>query len=225
MNNSDSFDPRHCLTLVELLRQRSIQQPAAVAYTFLVDGGSEQMSVTYGQLDRQARAIAAQLQQRQARGTRAVLLYPPGLDFIAAFFGCLYAGVVAVPLYPPRRNQKVNRLQGAIQNADVKFALTTTDTLTAIEQSTSLVPELIEIECITTDNIDLDRATDWQALLLQAGDLAFLQYTSGSTAAPKGVMVSHGNLLHNSSSIYQAFGHSDRSRVVSWLPALPRIWV
>ncbi|PSB57478.1 hybrid non-ribosomal peptide synthetase/type I polyketide synthase, partial [Chamaesiphon polymorphus] len=218
MNNSDSFDPRHCLTLVELLGQRSIQQPAAVAYTFLVDAGSGQLNVTYGQLDRQARAIAAQLQQRQARGTRAVLLYPPGLDFIAAFFGCLYAGVVAVPLYPPRRNQRVNRLQGAIQNADVKFALTTTDTLTAIEQSVSLVPELIEIECITTDNIDLDRATDWQAPLLQAGDLAFLQYTSGSTAAPKGVMVSHGNLLHNSSSIYQAFGHSDRSRVVSWLP-------
>ncbi len=216
--NDNNFDLRHCLTVVELLQQRAISQPTTIAYTFLSDGAAAPVSMTYGQLAQQARAIAALLQQRQATGSRALLLYPPGLDFIAAFMGCLYAGVVAVPMYPPRRNQRANRLQGAIQSADARFALTTVDTLSVIEQSLSFVPALAAIECITTDNINSDLAQEWRIPQLQPADLAFLQYTSGSTAAPKGVMVSHRNLLHNSSAIYQAFGHDNQSRVVSWLP-------
>src|ERR1044071_1774923 len=88
-------------TLVELLRWRALGQPDRLAYTFLADGETEESSLTYQELDRQARAIAASLQKVEIRGERALLLYPPGLGFIVGFFGCLYAGVIAVPAYPP----------------------------------------------------------------------------------------------------------------------------
>ncbi|GIX01631.1 MAG: hypothetical protein KatS3mg112_0568 [Thermogutta sp.] len=87
-------------TLVELLRHRATYQPDDIAFIYLVDGETEEQPITYRELDRQARAIAAWLQTHDLVGERALLLYPPGLDFIAAFFGCLYAGVVAVPVYP-----------------------------------------------------------------------------------------------------------------------------
>src|SRR3954471_2135476 len=88
-------------TLVDLLRWRALHQFDRRAYTFLVDGETDEIGLTYGELDRQARAIAAMLQRVAAPGDRALLLYPPGPEYIAAFFGCLYAGVVAVPAYPP----------------------------------------------------------------------------------------------------------------------------
>ena len=88
-------------TLVDLLRERALRHPDRRAYTFLVDGESEEQHLTYGELDRQARAIAAQLQGLGMTGERALLLYPPGLEYIAGFFGCLYAGTIAVPAYPP----------------------------------------------------------------------------------------------------------------------------
>lgn len=97
--------------LVDLLRHRGEYQSRDSAFTFLPKGETEEISITYQQLDRKARAIAAVLQSMNAKGERALLLYQPGLDFIAAFFGCLYARVIAVPVYPPRRNHHGNRLQ------------------------------------------------------------------------------------------------------------------
>src|SRR4051794_24747588 len=91
-------------TLIDLLRLRAERQTGATAYTFLLDGEAEEDSVTYGQLDEQARAVGAWLQSFSAEGERVLLLSPPGLNYIAAFFGCLYAGAVAVPAYPPRLN-------------------------------------------------------------------------------------------------------------------------
>ncbi len=113
-------------TLVNLLRYKAVVQPSKVAFTFLEDGEIKKASLTYEELDRQARALAVQLQSLGVAGSRALLLYPPGLEFIAAFFGCLYSQTVAVPAYPPRRNQNLSRLQAIVSDADAKVALTTT---------------------------------------------------------------------------------------------------
>ncbi|MEO1377376.1 MAG: fatty acyl-AMP ligase [Cyanobacteria bacterium J06635_10] len=204
--------------LVDLLCYRSEYQPRDTAFTFLPKGEAEEISITYQQLDKKARAIAAALQSMKANGERALLLYQPGLEFIAAFFGCLYAGVVAVPVYPPRRNHHSNRLQAIVSDAQATIVLTTTSVFSNVEKTLKSEPELALLRCITTDEIDSNRASDWQPLLIDSDALAFLQYTSGSTGTPKGVMVSHRNLMHNEQMIQQAFSHTSDTIVVGWLP-------
>lgn len=214
-----SSDIKHKVsTLVDLLSYRAQQQPDQIAYTFLQDGTTPENQLTYQELDQQARAIATQLQLINATGSRALLLYPPGLEFIAAFFGCLYAGVVAVPAYPPRRNQNMSRLQAILADAQAAVALTTTSLLDNIESRFSESPDLTKLHWLTTDDITRNLAAAWQEPKLTSDTLAFLQYTSGSTGTPKGVMVNHGNLLHNSALIHQSFADTPNSQGVSWLP-------
>ena len=209
---------REVSTLVDLLRLRSQNQSDLKAYTFLQDGETPSVFLTYQELDRQARAIAAQLQSINAAGSRALLLYPAGLDFIAAFFGCLYASVVAVPAYPPRPNQNMSRLQAIVSDAQATVALTTTSLLGNIESRFAENPEFPKLQWLATDNIVGNQAQAWQEPDLQGSHLAFLQYTSGSTGTPKGVMVSHSNLLHNSALIQKSFADTPNSQGVSWLP-------
>lgn len=209
---------RDVATLVDLLRKRAVHQPLQVAFTFLKDGETEAGSLTYQELDRHARAIAAALQSYGVSGSRALLLYPPGLEFIAAFFGCLYAGVVAVPAYPPRPNQSMSRLQAIMTSSQAAVALTTTSLLVNIEGRLPLNPELAALRWLCTDNLNSDLASDWQEPALCGSTLAFLQYTSGSTGTPKGVIVSHGNLLHNEQVIQRAMQHTEKTIFVGWLP-------
>lgn len=205
-------------TLVDLLGYRAQSHTEVTAYTFLQDG-EEAGRLTYKELDLKARAIAALLQSLDTTVSSALLLYPPGLDFIAAFFGCLYAGVVAVPAYPPRRNQNMSRLQAIVASSQATVALTTTSLLdNIVEGCFGQNPELAELRWIATDNIASGLAEVWQEPDLCESTLAFLQYTSGSTGTPKGVMVSHGNLLHNSALIHKGFGHTPNSQGVIWLP-------
>ena len=220
---TDSFDystgcGHKFSTLVDLLRYRALHQPDRRAYTFLLDGETQSSNLNYQQLDRLAQAIAAKLQSMGATGERALLLYPPGLEFIAAFFGCLYAGVVAVPAYPPKANQKMSRLQVIVEDSQATFALTTTPLLSNIERQFAQNPTNTAMRWLATDNIASDQASEWQEPTCKENTLAFLQYTSGSTATPKGVMISHGNLLHNSALINQCFGDTPNSLGVSWLP-------
>ncbi|MFS0518990.1 AMP-binding protein [Nostoc sp. UIC 10607] len=217
-NNLFSVPTRGEATLVDLLRKRALQQPRQVAYTFLVDGETEEVSLTYQALDQKARSLAVFLQSMKATGERALLLYPPGLEFIVAFFGCLYAGVTAVPVYPPRRNQRMTRLQAIVKDAQASFALTTTSVLTNIEHSLKQEPELAALHYIDTENLTNNFGQDWQPLKISMHSLAFLQYTSGSTGTPKGVMVSHGNLLHNEEMIKTAFQHTEETIFAGWLP-------
>ncbi|NJK50443.1 fatty acyl-AMP ligase [Candidatus Gracilibacteria bacterium] len=205
-------------TFTDLLTYRAQNQPNRTAYTFLHRGEIVVGKLTYQELDRQAKAIAASLQELVNRGDRALLIYPPGLEFIAAFFGCLYASVVAVPAYPPRRNQKMTRLHAILENSQATIALTTTELLEGIERQFAQSPELAAMQWLTTDNVARSLATTWQQPTASSKTLAFLQYTSGSTGTPKGVMVSHGNLLHNSKLIHQYFGHNSDSQGVIWLP-------
>jgi acyl-CoA synthetase (AMP-forming)/AMP-acid ligase II len=199
---------------VSILRYRSQYQSEQIAYRFLDFATENHPQITYGELDRIARSIAVKIRTVIAPGERVLLLYPPGLDFVAAFFGCLYAGAIAVPAYPPRRNQNLLRLQSIVTNSQPSLVLTTSGLL--INWTTA--PELANLLWIATDVNDSGLAEDWIPPQVSAADLAFLQYTSGSTGMPKGVMVSHGNLMHNSSLIHRYFGHSTDSRGVIWLP-------
>ena len=204
--------------LVELLRYRAKIQSEQKAYTFLIDGETEEVSLTYSELDLQARAIAARLQSLKASGERVLLLYPPSLDFIAAFFGCLYAGVVAVPVYPPKRNQSLSRLRAIASDAQTTIALTVSSTLTQIQSQFIQEPEFADMPLLGTDSIAIDEAANWQQVQIDRNTLAFLQYTSGSTGTPKGVMISHGNLLQNSKYTQQIWEYNSQSVMVTWLP-------
>ncbi|MFM7903981.1 MAG: AMP-binding protein, partial [Microcystis sp.] len=205
-------------TLVELLRYRASSQPERIAYIFLRDGEIEEARLTYGELDQKARAIAAHLQSLEAKGERGLLLYPPGLDFISAFFGCLYAGVVAIPAYPPRRNQNLLRLQAIIADSQARFTFTNAALFPSLENQWAKDSELGAMQWIVTDEIDHHLKEDWQEPTLEKNSLAFLQYTSGSTGTPKGVMVSHHNLLINSADLDGGWGHDQDSIMVTWLP-------
>ncbi|MBN3959943.1 type I polyketide synthase [Nostoc sp. NMS8] len=218
LNNFANKNNVNFSTLIDLLTYRAHNQPEQTAYTFLVDGETESVNLTYQELDRKARAIATQLLQQGVPGSRALLLYPPGLEFIAAFFGCLYAGFVAVPAYPPRRNQKMSRLQAIVSDAEAVVALTTESILTSISPQLAENITLAVIPWIATDSINISIVGIWQHPNVNSDTLAFLQYTSGSTGTPKGVMITHGNLLHNSQLIYNFYQHTPQSQGVIWLP-------
>ena len=209
------FEPA---TLIDLLRWRVTHQPRRQAYTFLGDGEADESSVSYLELERKARAVASQLQSAGVvGGERVLLLYPPGLEYVAAFLGCLYAGAIAVPAYPPRLNRPVSRLQAIAADSTATVALSTSHVLSNLNRRLAHAPELKSLHWLSTDDGE-DLAEEWRRPEVDGDTLAFLQYTSGSTAAPKGVMVTHANLLHNLAMIYHAFGHSPDSQMVSWLP-------
>ncbi|NWC45178.1 non-ribosomal peptide synthetase [Pseudomonas edaphica] len=208
----DAFElPR---TLVQSLQHRAAQTPDQVALRFLAESAADSVVLSYRDLDQRARTIAAALQANAALGDRAVLLFPSGPDYVAAFFGCLYAGVIAVPAYPPESTKRHHqeRLLSIISDAEPRLLLTIAclaDGLAQIENA----PPVLSVDT-------LQSAGNWVEPALQADDIAFLQYTSGSTALPKGVQVSHGNLVANEVLIRRGFGidlHPD-DVIVSWLP-------
>jgi acyl-CoA synthetase (AMP-forming)/AMP-acid ligase II len=206
-------------TLVELLRHRVRCQADDVAFIYLVDGEFEQVQITYRELDRQARAIGAWLESRGLVGQRALLLYPAGLEFIAAFFGCLYAGVVAVPVYPPRRNRSMTRIQAIADDAGAKVALTTDVVLSRVEPLIDETPHLKSLTWLATCHVPEGMDQRWKMPDIHGDTLAFLQYTSGSTGTPKGVILNHTNLVHNSALIAYAFEHTRSGLGVFWLPS------
>ena len=212
--------PFEATTLVDLLYRRALQQPENRAYTFLIDGEVEGAHLTYGELDLRARAIATVLQQRVERGSRAMLVYPGDLEFIVAYFGCLYAGVIAVPTYPPqtRTKRSLAKLRSIMDDVQPSVVLTTSSLSSMVESLFAQAQELQGIPLITTDDIANDLAEAWRDPAVDSNTLAFLQYTSGSTGLPKGVMLTHGNLLHNLTLIHNYFGIASGDRGATWLP-------
>ena len=198
---------RTTLTLNEILLRRATLEPERRAYSFLVDGETEVTHITYGDLDRNARAIASELREVCPLGAKVLLIHPPGIPFIAAFMACLYAGMTAVPAYPPTAKRARARLQAILKDARPSAVLTDTAT----------DEELAPIT-IVTSVLDRCPETDWSPPEVDADVPALIQYTSGSTATPKGVIVMHRNLIHNQGIIARAFGHDAGSVILSWLP-------
>lgn len=205
-------------SLVEILNLRAEHQPDKQAYTFLADGTTREVSMTYRDLDLRARAIGARLQSLGMAGERVLLLFPSGLEYIGAFFGCLYAGAVAVPAYPPRPNRSLDRIRTISNDARPGLILTTSHIRSVMESLPDETANLTGVQFLTVDAIEDDLAKHWQFPNVTEDTLAFLQYTSGSTATPKGVIVTHGNVLHNERMIERAFKQTQESIIVGWLP-------
>lgn len=206
-------------TLVALLRRRAEVDGSKLAYVFREDDDTDDASITYAKLDRKAQAIAAELVELGATGERALLLYPAGLEFIAAFFGCLYAGVTAIPVTPPRLNRPVPRIAAIVQDADARYALSTGRILDSVEKRLEHQPLLGALNWRDTERIGQECPRDCALPDISPDGLAFLQYTSGSTSAPKGVMVTHANVMINMEMIRHAFRLSSAARGVFWLPS------
>ena len=206
-------------TVVEALLSQAHKQGAAKAYSFLADGEDDEFHVTWEALDRRARSLAAMLQSRgEARGERLLLVYPPGLEYLVAFLGCLYAGAVAVPTYPPRRNSSLDRIQTIVEDSGSRVALTTGKIVSLVEKLAAEVPWLEKLNWLSTDDLGPERTEDWRPPDVTSDSLAMLQYTSGSTASPKGVMVSHSNLLLTLEDMDRGWKHTNESVLVTWLP-------
>ena len=217
-SSSSRILPLGLPNMIHLLRRRVQEHGEKTVYTYLNDGESQETRLTYGALERRALAIAAHLQSCISPGERVLLLYPPGIEFPAAFFGCLCAGMVAVPAYPPHSKQFLANLRAVASDAGATVALSMAATLAEYQGQIEQTPGLMSLKWIATDTLPDDLAKGWQEPSLGPDALAVLQYTSGSTGNPKGVMVSHGNLLHNSAVIHAVFGNSPNIRAVIWLP-------
>ncbi|QQE72800.1 fatty acyl-AMP ligase [Brevibacillus composti] len=204
-------------TLVQMLQYRAEQMPDRLAFQYLLHGEEEGPSFTYRELDLRARSIGGYLRQKGLEGKRVLLLYHAGLDFIEAYFGCLYANVIAVPAYPPKGNHHMQRLQAIIHDSAASAVLTTSQVKESVTHSADS-GGLHQIEWLANDAISAAEAASWSKPYADEETIAFLQYTSGSTGSPKGVMVTHGNLLHNFRSIQTSFALTEETPILSWLP-------
>ncbi len=207
-------------SLVEILRDHAAQQRDARAYTFLGDDGQDESALSYGELDLRARAIAERLEALGLRGETALLLYPAsGEAFVEAFFGCLYAGVIAVPMSTPGRlSRALPRLQAIIDDAGGSAVLTAGALRQAESGITAHAPQLARLTWLSTDEIATAEGRGWRERAPRADDVAFLQYTSGSTSAPRGVVVTHANLVANERMIADAYPVPAGGAAVCWLP-------
>ncbi|MBI86299.1 MAG: AMP-dependent synthetase [Planctomycetaceae bacterium] len=217
-------NPTRITNLVDLLRWRAAWSPNQVAYTFRVEGEADQ-SVTYGELDRTARALAVRLAEVTKSGDRALLLFPAGLDFVRAFFGSAYARCLAVPSCYPKPHRPMPRLSAIANDARAVVVLTESRTFDLVETARE-TSDLGNLDWIKVDELDLELADQWQPARIDSDEVLFLQYTSGSTDDPKGVMVQHRNVLHNLEVIRRGFhlefshrNDTDSGKGVFWLPA------
>jgi acyl-CoA synthetase (AMP-forming)/AMP-acid ligase II len=209
----------HITNVGNVLQEAVQTRPNEPVYTFTTNYGRDVSTIKYAELHEQARKIGYTLYRKGYQGQRVLLLYAPGLEYIVAFWGCLYAGVIAVPVYPPAINRPMDRIEAIIEDAKPVAAMTTSVFLKLLTQHFAQNLRFQHIECIATDILSpLESTVAWQTANVRSEDIAFLQYTSGSTAKPKGVMVTHHNLLCNEQIIYEAFDHSPNTIVAGWLP-------
>jgi len=208
-------------TLVDVLRQYALECPGRPAVTFLNDGEDQESTLTYSELDARARGIAAVLQERGLSGQPVLLAYPSGLEFVCAFWGCLYAGAIAVPVCPtrPRGRESVQaRIRAIAEDTRARLTLLTSGTLKAMESGAMAGQPTFGSACLPTDAIGEAASSGWRSPPIDSKAIAFLQYTSGSTSTPKGVVVSHGNILANVRMIAEGMEFPPGFTVAGWLP-------
>jgi len=210
-------------SMVELLRWRAAHQGDRVAFVHLLDGEDDADVLTYAELDTRSRAVAAWLQGRGvARGDRVLMMVEEGHAYLAALFGCMYADALAVPVHPPdpkRPGRTLPRLRNIAADAGVGFVITHAPVAAAVQKAFGELPSLAGAQWLHIEELGTDGADAWVDPQVAADDLAYLQYTSGSTALPKGVMISHRNLTHQMTDFDQGYNHTPDSVMVTWLPA------
>lgn len=205
-------------TLLDLCRYNASTRPSSTAYAWLNSREVEALCLTYAELDRRARCIGATLAAMGLAGKTVLLLYGPGLEFVVAFLGGIYAGAVVVPAYPSRPREGAARIARIAADCGAQAILTEASQVESIGALVASEAALASLAVVATDGVAPELAGQWVAPRLDEDSLAFLQYTSGSTGTPKGVQVSHGNLLANQEMIRQGFGHSAQTVFVGWLP-------
>ena len=217
-HSQSPIDP--CDNWVDLARRHAIRYADKLAFCFIGDDSREAGRITYAEVDRRARAAAVALQRAGVGGgARALLLFDSGIDYIVAFFGCAYAGVIAVPAYPPMQHrQRWRRLEGVADDAGASAILATRGGLDQMAGWLDGTPVMQGLQRIALDEVDEQLADAWTPVAVDGRVLAYLQYTSGSTGQPKGVMVTHANLLHNQRAMVEGFGIPREAAYVTWLP-------
>ena len=203
--------------IVAVSRYWAAEKPTVPAFHF-TDGEETVARFTYEELDRRARAVAAHLQELGGEGQRVLLMYRPGLEFVAGLFGCLYAGATAVPAFPPRRNRNTERIQAISNDAGAKFAFTTQDVVDRVGPTLDNAPSLRDLTWVATETVESERADEWGDPGITPEHIAVLQYTSGSTGTPKGVVLQHRNLIHNCRLIVSCFQPTRQGLGMTWLP-------
>ncbi|MGP0050686.1 MAG: fatty acyl-AMP ligase [Solirubrobacteraceae bacterium] len=210
------------VTMVDVCRRRSMLDDTRVGYAFEADGDEPPRELTFGDLDRSARAVAATLAEHVEPGSRALLNYSPGLDFLIGFFGCLYAGVIAIPAAPieGRRPDSAltERCRAIVDSAEPAVVLSVGAMFDRIDPGTLRCAGLDGCRAIATDEIDGAAAKRWQPPAIDAATVAYLQYSSGSTGTPKGVMLTHANVLHNIAAIRGLCADGPDVVGAFWLP-------
>ncbi len=209
-------------TIVDILKFRAQSTPNKTAYIYLRDGEDDEQIINYAELDAKVRSIAGMLQQNNCRGKRVLLMYPQGLEFIESFFGCLYAGVVAVLMSPPSNSRLAKRMNRILLKSEISYIMTDTSGAKNFDKflGDAGSNNNVSIPYLETDKLNAEQTYTFQEERIKATDLAFLQYTSGSTGTPKGVMVNHANIMANEKAIQHIFGDTEKSLTVSWLPIL-----
>ncbi len=202
--------------LVKVIQQRAVEHPNRIALRFLADGETETASLTYLELNSRAQGIAQLISKTLEPGDRALLCYPPGLEFVCGFLGCLYARVIAVPVYPPGSERRMGRLESILKDCTAKAILADTKSSNKF-QGASQEETLAQLCWIDTETFS-NSNEPWIGSLPSPRELAFLQYTSGSTGSPKGVMVSHENLIANLGMLCEVVQANTDTKIVSWLP-------
>lgn len=210
-------------TLVDVVRQRAITDAGKIAYTFLADGAGDARSITWGQLDLRARRLAAALAQRGGAGQPVLLALPTGLAFVEALFGCWYAGAVAAPISLPRHRRVKHRLHQVVGDAGARFVFSTDDIRERLEESFSQEAATAKLNWIDAAGgaaVPEGTAPESEPATARPNpaDVALLQYTSGSTGAPRGVVITHSNIMRNSALIAEACGHTSSDTIAGWLP-------
>jgi acyl-CoA synthetase (AMP-forming)/AMP-acid ligase II len=218
MNHPSPLLATAARTLGEVLQSHAALRPGQMAYHFLPNGEEERERLSFGELDARARIIAAALQERAAPGSRALLLYPSGLEYIAAFMGCLYAGIVAVPVYPPQMGRQTQRIDSILRDCGASLILSTAGIRDHLREQLPDWAQSLPAAWLVSDLLEAGHAERFCPLRQEESALAFLQYTSGSTGLPKGVRVTHANLLHNQRMLEAACGNGPHSVFASWLP-------
>ena len=204
---------------VDVLQQRAQEDPDRLSHLILGAKEEENQGYTYNQLDRAVKELAAHLQHVAEPGQRALIVHPTGLEFITAMYACLYAGIVPIPTNPPGMNRSAQRLDAIARDARAGLVLTTPEYQKTFMESADQFPEFAALKWVTRDSLHTQGGLSWQPRVIQPEDTAFIQYTSGSTNIPKGVIISFRNFSHNMHAL-----HATREREYSRDESVSLIW-